>query len=283
MEWDDLRHFSAFVAAGSLSGAARTLGIEHATVARRIAALEARLKLRLIDRRGRRLVLTGEGEKVAALAARMAETMRAVERLADGARSDLAGEVTISAPPAYAAHVLAPRLVPLRARHPGLTLRLLGELHAASLDRREADIAVRLSRPEAGELTAARIGTIAFHLHAAPAYLAATPREEWTFIGSAGVMAGSAQQAGLAKFVDSHGSGESGFSLQSDSVDIQAALAAAGGGVAILPDFLTASRPDLVRVPDQGPPITREVWLAIHTDMKNAAPVRVVMEALRGV
>src|SRR3990167_8104567 len=144
MDWDDLRHFSAFVAAGSLAGAARALRIEHATVARRIASLEARLKLKLVDRRGRRLTLTPEGEKVAALATDMAETIGAVERLADGARSELNGEVTISAPPAYAALVLAPGLIPLRARHPALRIRLLGETRMASLERREADIAVRL-------------------------------------------------------------------------------------------------------------------------------------------
>lgn len=276
MEWDDLRHFSAFAMAGSLSGAARALGIEHATVARRIAALEARLRLKLVDRRGRRLVLTVEGEKIAALAERMAETSRAVERLAQGARSDIDGEVTISAPPAYAAWVLARRLVPLRRRHPALCLRLLGEAHQASLERREADIAIRLHRPDAGDLTAMRIGTMAFHLYASPGYIATIPEAEWTFIGSAGVMAGSLQQAALAS-----AAADQPLALHSDSVDIQAALAAAGGGIAALPDFLAAGRSDLVQVKAREPLVTREIWMAVHTDMKNAAPIRAVWDALR--
>jgi DNA-binding transcriptional LysR family regulator len=168
-------------------------------------------------------VLTVEGEKIAALAERMAETSRAVERLAQGARSDIDGEVTISAPPAYAAWVLARRLVPLCRRHPALCLRLLGEAHQASLERREADIAIRLHRPDSGDLTAMRIGTMAFHLYASPGYIATIPEAEWTFIGSAGVMAGSLQQAALAS-----AAADQPLALHSDSVDIQAALAAAG-------------------------------------------------------
>jgi DNA-binding transcriptional LysR family regulator len=276
MEWDDLRHFAAFVASGSLSGAARTLGIEHATVARRIASLEARLKLKLVDRRGRRLVLTPEGEKVAALAERMAETSRAVERLADGARSELRGQVTVSAPPAYATLVLASRLAPLRTRHPDLLVRLLGEAHTASLERREADIVVRLSRPEAGDLTAVRIGSMPFHLYASPQYLAVTTAAEWTFIGSAGAMTGSPQQAILMKIA-----GKDGFGFLSDQIEIQAALAAAGGGIALLPEFVALARADLVRVQAGEPLATREVWLAVHSDLRNAAPIRAVIETLR--
>lgn len=138
MQWDDLRHFAAFVSTGSLSAAARALGIEHATVARRITALEDRLHLKLIDRRGRRLVLTPEGEKVAALADKMADTIRAIERLADGSRSELRGEVTVSAPPAYAALVLAARLAPLRRHNPSVRSGREGQEQAAlRLRRRE--------------------------------------------------------------------------------------------------------------------------------------------------
>lgn len=276
MEWDDLRHFAAFVSAGTLSGAARALSIEHATVARRIAALEARLDLKLVDRRGRRLVLTSDGEKVAALADRMLGNSRAIERLAAGGRSELSGDVTISAPPAYAARVLAPLLVRLRARHPDLSICLHGEAHMISLERREADIAVRLSRPQAGDLTAVRIGSMAFDLYASPSYFAATPEIEWTYIRSAGAMATSPQETALAPL-----NGGSSGSLQSDHVEIQASLVAAGAGVAILPDFVTVGRSDLVKVRADGPVLTREVWLVVHTDMKNAAPIRAVMEALR--
>ncbi|GGE16174.1 LysR family transcriptional regulator [Aureimonas endophytica] len=276
MDWDDLRHFAGFVEAGSLAGAARVLGIEHATVARRIAALEARLRLKLVDRRGRRLVLTPDGERVADLAKGVATEMRRLERLAEGARSELAGTVTISAPSAYAGAVLAPKLARLRQRHPGLALRLLGEARTASLDRREADIGIRLSRPEAGDLTAIKLGEMAFRLYAAPAYLAAVPEADWRFIGSEGAMAGSPQQTALEGIA-----GDRPFGLRSDHVEIQVALAAAGGGIAILPDFMTENDPRLVPVPPDRPALRRGIWLVVHSDMRNAPAIRAVIDGLR--
>lgn len=276
MDWDDLRHFAAFVTAGSLSGAARLLRIEHATVARRIAALEARLGLKLLDRRGRRLVLTPDGERVAALAERMSRDVHAVERLAAGSRSDLAGEVTISAPAAYAAAVLAPKLAGLTRRHPDLRIRLLGEARLALLERREADLAVRLSRPERGELTGARIGSVAFRLYADPTYLSRVDPSEWRFIGNEGPMAGSPQQTALERLAR-----PDRFAISADHVGIQASLAKAGAGIAMLPDFVAAGDDALVPVRPEDPPLLREIWVVFHTDMKTAAPVRAVIESFR--
>lgn len=277
MDWDDLRHFAAFLAGGSLSAAARQLGVEHATVARRLAALERQLELKLVDRRGRRLVLTPDGERVAAVVERMTDDLQAIERLAGGARSEMTGTVTISAPPAYAAAVIAPKLVPLRRRHPGLSVRILGETRFAALERREADVAIRLSRPEAGDLTATRIGHMRFRLYAHPDYLAATPEIERAFIASDGPMAHAPQQAALARIAAG-----SAFGFRADQAEIQLALAAAGGGVAILPDFMVAGRSDLVALRPEQPPLLREVWLVVHSDLRAAAPIRAVVECLRG-
>lgn len=276
MDWDDLRHFAAYAATGSLSGAARRLGVEHATVSRRIAALEAHLDLKLVDRRGRRVALTADGERVAAVAERMHADMVALERLADGARSDLTGEVTISAPPTYAATVLAPKLAGLRRRYPGLVLRLLGETRTASLDRREADIAIRLNRPDQGDLTILKLGDMAFRLYAGAAYLAATLETERGFIGSGGPMGASPQQAHLAKRA-----GPRGFGLWSDHSEIQLAFAVAGGGIAMLPDFMAEGREDLVVVRPSDPPLVRPVWLVVHSDIRTAASIRAVIECLR--
>lgn len=276
MDWDDLRHFAAFAATGSLSAAARRLRVEHATVARRVAALEARLGLKLVDRRGRRLVLTTDGERVAAVAGRMESDMQALERQAHGTRSDLSGEVTISAPSAYAATVLVPKLAGLRRRHPGLAIRLLGEARTASLERREADVAIRLSRPEAGDLTILKLADMPFRLYGSAAYLAATPENEWSYIGSDGPMAGSPQQGVL----DKRSAGR-GFGLRSDHAEIQYAWALADGGIAMLPDFMVEGGASLVAARPSDPPLMRPVWLAVHSDMKAAAPIRAVIECLR--
>lgn len=274
MDWDNLRYFAALAAGGSLSAAARVLDVEHATVARRIAALEAELDLKLVDRRARRLTLTPDGERIAAIAARMEQETQAARRTASGARATLSGTVTISAPPALAAALLAPPLVALRDKHPSLAIHLHGELRDASLDRREADIALRLSRPTAGDLTIRKIAEMVFRFYAAPNYLKAAKRKERRYIGYNGAM----QQSPLQRLVDrSGGSKPSGFA--SPMLEIHQALARAGAGIALLPDFMAANDKALVAVKGTET-LTRDLWLVTHTDMSRSAPIRVVTQAL---
>jgi DNA-binding transcriptional LysR family regulator len=124
-DWEDLRHFVALAREHTLSAAARGLKVDHATVARRIAALEASLGIKLVDRRPRSYVLTADGERIAVLAARMEEASLAVGRAVRAAQPGLAGEVSISAPPLVASTLIAPRLAELRKTHPNIHVRLI--------------------------------------------------------------------------------------------------------------------------------------------------------------
>jgi DNA-binding transcriptional LysR family regulator len=130
---ENLKSFAALARSGTLSGAARLLTVDHATVARRIAALEEELGLRLVDRRGRHLLLTSAGKRVADLVGQMDTQAQAIERAATGERTDVAGEVTVSATPVSAAEILAEPIVSLRRSHPGLIIRILGETRYSSL------------------------------------------------------------------------------------------------------------------------------------------------------
>lgn len=109
-DWDSLKYFSAFVREGSLAAAARSLGVEHATVARRIAALEASLHLKLVDRRGQAYHLTADGVRVSEYAAQMESASFALKRFVAGEESRVEGEVILSAPPAYLGALVARRL-----------------------------------------------------------------------------------------------------------------------------------------------------------------------------
>jgi DNA-binding transcriptional LysR family regulator len=169
-DWEDLRHFAAFARLGSLSAASRELKVDHVTVARRVSALEAALGLKLVDRRPRAYVLTGDGERIAALADRMTGEAFAVERLARAGATEPAGTVTVNAPPAAAVKLIAPRLGELAATHPRLEIELVSDLRNISLGRREADIAVRLSRPADGDLAARKVGTMGFDLYGTAAH-----------------------------------------------------------------------------------------------------------------
>lgn len=276
-DWENLRHFAALAQAGTLSGAARQLRVEHATIARRTAALEAELNLKLVDRRGRKLSLTVDGERIAALVECMAQNVRAIDRAAEGARSELSGDVTISAPPALAAAMLVRPLVALRKQHPGLKMCILGETQQASLDRRDADIAIRLSRPVDGDLVIVKLTELTLRLYGSPAYLKQTQPEDWTFIGYLESMDAASQQAALIAQM----AGRS-FGIRASTLEIQYALVREGGGVAMLPDFMAEGDSALVPAASDQRPVIRDVWLTFHADMKGSTAIRAVVKSLRG-
>ncbi|MGO4576471.1 LysR family transcriptional regulator [Cupriavidus sp. 2TAF22] len=274
-DWEDLRHFGVFAQESSLSGAARRLKVDHATVARRIAALESSLGLKLVDRRPRSYLLTAEGERIAALAARMEHESYAVERTAAAGQTGVSGEVTISAPPSMAAAVIAPRLGQLRARHPALRVCLTGATRVASLTRREADLAVRLSRPAEGELVVRKLGTVAFSLYACAAYLDATAPSDYGYIAYDDSMEGSPQQEWLKQQALGRP-----IVMVSNELDIQASAARAGVGIAALPHFLGERDGALRRVKCKGKRLTREIWLVVHADIRRAPRIQAVMQFL---
>jgi DNA-binding transcriptional LysR family regulator len=274
-DWEDLRHFAALAREHTLSAAARALKVDHATVARRIAALEASLGLKLVDRRPRSYVLTADGERIAAQAARMEEASFDVGRAARAAQPVLAGEVSISAPPLLASTLIAPRLAELRDAHPGIHVRLIGEKRSASLSRREADLAVRLSRPTEKRLVVRKIGTIEFRLYAAPRYLAAHEPGNFEFIGYDESLDDVPQQRLLKA-----AAGTRAIVLRTNDIDSQRVAARAGVGIATLPRYLGDTDAALVPLDLKMKSVTRDIWLVVHSDLRRAPPVRAVMTFL---
>src|SRR3569832_1786760 len=181
LDWQDLRHFAAFARARTLAGAAKRLAGDHVTGARRSAALEAAIGVRLLDRRPRIPVLSSDGERVALAVLGMESSGDAVARTARGLAPELGGSVSLPAPPTLINALIAPHLGKLRARHPKLTHQLVGEMRIASLGRREADVALRLVRPTEPELVAKRLGSFAFGLYGHRAYLERTKPRDFVF------------------------------------------------------------------------------------------------------
>jgi len=274
-DWEDIRHFVTLAREGTLSAAARTLGVDHATVARRVAALEASTGLKLVDRRARATLLTEDGRRIAAVAAPMEEAAFALSRTAQAAKPGVDGEVTISAPPNFASAVIAPQLVRLRQQHPGIRIKLMGEKRRASLSRREADVALRLSRPVETGLFVRKIGSFGFSLYGAPAYLNKTPPHAFAFIGYDASMAESPQEVWLRAVI-----GEREVVLRTNDLETQIAAARSGLGVAALPHYLGEGDPRLQRHDVPGRPVSRDVWLLVHRDLRQVPPVRAVMEFL---
>ncbi|MCA8091964.1 LysR family transcriptional regulator [Burkholderia anthina] len=299
MSWDDLRYFLAVMRGGSLSAAARVLRVQHSTVARRIDALESALGIRLFDRLPRGWPPTDEGLQIAEHAARVEADVHAFARAAQGAAT-LDGVVRVSASPVFASHFLAPRLARAQRAWPALRIDLMGEMHAANLYTREADLAVRLSRPSEPGLAARRLGTMRFALCASPEWAAASP-DTWAFLGYDDALAQMPQQQWLERFA----AGRRFAFIANDLAALHRACVA-GAGIALLPRFLVDDPPMQTAADadtNMGPPtapaasasapaplveltvaprcdVQREIWLVVHPDVRRSPRVQRVADAI---
>jgi len=154
-DWDDLHCFTVLVEKQTLTAAAETLGVQHSTISRRIARLEATLGLRLFDRIGRRYLLTDEGARIRAQAQEIAVGMDSLLRTAREQREEMA-EVVVSAPPLVAKGLLIPHFAAFARRHANIRLVLQSDAHISNLHARQADIALRIVRPTQNDLVARR-------------------------------------------------------------------------------------------------------------------------------
>lgn len=276
MDWEDLRHLGALGRAGSLSGAARALGVDHATVGRRIAALEAATGLRLLERRGRGVVLTEVGRRVADMAFDMEDRALAVERLALAERAPAAIDVVVSAPPAFATLLLAEAIEDLRLRRPEITVTLRGEAGLVSLTRREADLTLRLQAPHEPTSVGRKVGEMAYGLYAASDYPHG-PGGDWSLVCYDAEMDRLPQQGWLRIFAKGRP-----ISFRANDTAILQPAVRRGLGVALLPRFMGDDDPGLRLWSSDAPPL-REIWLAVHEDLKRSSALRAVGDAIASV
>ncbi|QFT95026.1 Hydrogen peroxide-inducible genes activator [Roseovarius sp. THAF9] len=273
MNWDDLHVLAVLQSEGSLAGAARSLGVNHATVSRRISALEESLGHKLVRRLARSTPLTDKGRKIAEIAMQMEEQAHRVERLAHAAQGTLSGRIRLTAPPVLVSELIIPALRELRATHPDLQIVLSANSHLASLDSGEADLAVRMVEPQGRQNIIRKIGSVAFGLYAT-SDVAKLPRNQWRFIAFDETLAHVPQQRWLEEFA-----GDRPLDLLTGDFHSQRAAAETGLGVALLPCVMAERCPNLSRVADEHPE-PRPVWLVIHTDLKDSPAVRAVADIL---
>lgn len=273
-DWQDVRVFLALARHGTLSGAARALAVNHATVARRIASLERTLRRRLVERRPEGYVLTEMGRRTLTPAADM-EAAAAALGQTDGDQG-VGGLVRINATPSLAQGFLASRLSRLTARHAGLDLELASAVRSVSLERYEADIALRLERPRDGDVLARRLVTLGFGFYASPAWRDSLERGgEPCFVGFDEANAHLPEAVWLARRFP-----RARMAVRTDSQFAQALAARAGAGIALLPHFIGRSDGDLVRcLPDQAP-AARELWLVTRRRDGRAPSTRAAADRL---
>lgn len=281
-KWDDYRIFLAIARARTLSGAGQRLGISQPTVGRRIAALERTLDTRLFDRTGHQMILTAAGLAVQHEAEAMERAAAGAGLRALGFDRRPGGTVRLSVTEGLGSSWITPRLAPLLERYPGLKLEIATDRIAANLSKREADIAIRFFRPSQSDLLIRRFGDLRYGLFASRAYLAArgTPcapadLATHTLIGFEEEMRDWPEMA----FLYRHGLAER-FAYRSNSAIAQLAAAEAGLGIAPLPVYLAAPRQALTRVMEQVDLPGRQIWLAVHKDIRQTARIAAVWDFL---
>lgn len=271
MDFDGLEALAAVARTGSLSRAARELAVAVSTVARRLDALEARLKLQLVDRRPDGAVLTAEGQAIAGEAGALIEQAVRLGRTAAALRAGAdVVPVRVSATDFVISEVLAPAL----PRLPGTTaVELRAEAAIVSLALRDADLAVRMSRPQGNSLMARRLPAIRLGLFVAPARLADTagadPRGHplLTYDDSYGPLPELAWLAGQGLLER--------VTLRTASTRALLTATAAGAGVALLPAHFARAL-GLVEISVPEPPAPRQPWLVAHPDVRRLPRVAAV-------
>lgn len=272
LNWDDVRIFLTLARAGSLSTAARSLQVEHTTVARRIDQLEQALGMRLFDRLPRGWMLTSEGEQLSLRAGQMEEQALEFMREAAGG-APLSGTVRMSVLPSLGQHFLLPRLCAMHECWSSVTLELVVETRLVALSRREADLALRMGRPRDAGLAARLLGSMHYGLYARAGYAAAREPAQWRFIGYDETMAHAPEQQWLDRY-----RGQRGYAFRANTLSLQRDAARAGLGLAVLPHFMGRADPYLAWQPSEAPPAPRELWLVLHPVVRRSPRVRLIAD-----
>jgi DNA-binding transcriptional LysR family regulator len=280
-QWDDVRFFLAVARAGSLSAAARVLGVGHVTVGRRIALLEKRLGVTLLQRTPGGFDTTSAGEAVLHRCIAMENAALDLERAAAGRDSSAVGSIRLTATEALAHQILAPAIAELRKNYPNLRVDLAAGVRSLDIARREADLAVRVGRPSGSGLVCRKLGEIGYSLYASRSYLA-EHRMPQRGEGLAGhdLITFTSAPAATSPFFMNESLDQARIALRCDNPLIQLQAAANGIGIAELACFLGDDCAALVRIWPAESPALRSVWLVLHEDLRRSARIRVVSSTI---
>jgi len=279
LRWDDARVFLAIARRGTLSAAATELGTGLATVTRRIERLERALGVPLFSRHQNGYRLTDDGEALVARAEALEQAGHAFGAGGEG-QAQVAGLVRLATAENLANALIIPSLPALLSRHPGLGIEVVTDVHTVNLHRRDADLAVRMVKPERGNVTIQRLGVLGFGLYGAAGYVEARAKgadaanfDEDQFIGWVEAFG----HLPAAQWIERVLHGRS-CALATTTLYAQVSAAQAGLGLAVLPHFLARPAGLVCLLGELG--VDQTIWLAVHSDLTQSRRVRVVADHL---
>lgn len=285
MNWNDVRYFLAVSRQGGLTGAAKELSVSPSTVARRIEMLEEALRTRLFERHldGYELTESGRSMVAKAMAIEAGMTEMADDLAGDDGR--ISGTVRLVTVETLAHYLIIPQLAALQDRHPDLALGVAVNASFARLPQREADIGLRLCRPESGNFLVKRVGSFTLGLYASTDYLArhpvgesAVPLEAHAIIGWSDPLSFVAVPKALQSWTNG-----SRAVLTVDSMAATMLALKSGQGLGVLPCIMGDADDSLVRVRPELCHQVESIWLVVHEDIRRARRIRTVCEFLETI
>jgi len=281
-DWNRARAFLVTAEEGSLSAAARALGMTQPTLGRQVDALEAELGVALFERAGRGLVLTPSGLELLSHVRQMGDAATKLSIAATGQTQKLEGRVTISTSEVYAALYFPAILAQLRREEPGIEIDIIATSTTSDLRRHEADIAVRNFRPTEPDLIARKLRDTPARLYATPAYLArignpATPHD----LAHAEIISID-RSGGLLEGLNSMGLNltEKNFPVFTDNYLVMWEYVKQGLGIGILDGDLGDLEPLVRRVLPDMEPLIFPIWLVAHRDLSTSRRIRRVFDLI---
>ncbi|MCK2184113.1 LysR family transcriptional regulator [Halomonas getboli] len=277
VNWNDAQAFLAVARHGTLSGAAGALGVGIATLGRRIERLEGAMRMPLFVRQPSGYSLTAEGQVLVPRAEALEAAAHAFSIGVEGDEA-LSGRVRLATAENLATRLILPALPAFRERHPGIAIDLVTDIATASLSRRDADLAIRMVKPERGNVSLRRLGTLGYGLYAGPDYLSRRPAGAKGDHDDAYITWGE-RHAHLpaARWVTERLDGREP-ALTTTSLDAQVVAAEAGLGLAVLPHLLARGRDLACLEADIG--VAQDIYLVIQTDLSRAPRVRALADFL---
>lgn len=281
-DWNRARSFLVAVEEGSYSAAARALGVSQPTIGRQIGELEQELEVALFERAGRGLVLTPQGRQLVRHVKAMADAAGQLSLASSRHTQSLSGTVRVSVSEVVGALVLPEIVKELHVSEPGIELEIVATVEESDLLRREADIAVRLYRPEQADLIAKKVGNTAFYPYATPDYIKRSRLDrpdsrlsDAEFIGSEdnSILTGVLKEKG-------HTVTSKNFPVRTNSRLAQWELAKSGIGIGIMSREVGDNEPAVVRVSPGFSPVNVEMWLVVHRELRTNLRIKYVFDFL---
>ncbi|MCB1328879.1 MAG: LysR family transcriptional regulator [Maritimibacter sp.] len=281
-DWNRARAFLVTAEEGSLSAAARALGLAQPTLGRQVDALEEELGVVLFERVGRGLRLTPAGHALIDHVRAMGDAAARLSMSAYGQNESMAGPVVISASDLYAGHLLPPIIARIRAEQPSITIEIVAVNDASDLLRREADIAIRNFRPKEPDLVARKIRDAHARLFGAKSYLQGLgPITKPADLARAGIIGlsdvemyvGALNTLGLGITTDN-------IALRCDNFLVMWSMVKQGLGLGMIDARIGENDPDVALAYPPLAPLTFPVWLVAHREIHNSPRLRYVFDVL---